>query len=413
MSDPIPLSRNRDFNVFWLGQTLSGLGDAFAAVAIPLLVLQATGSLTAMGTLTAVVVGSYLASGLVSGAVVDRVDRRRLMVVCDLARFALYAAVPLWWWLRGPSYPVLVAASAAGALLGNTFQVTSITAVARLVPREQLLDANGRMQGAYTVMFAVGPMLAAWVCRRWGPVAAVGIDAVSFLVSALSLMLVRAPFSVEKPTTSAAPLRDFVEGLRFLWEHRVLRATVLLLGASTLLVSGRENLLVYHVTRDLHRDENAVGALFAVASVGGVVGALLAPPMRARWGFAASWLGAGVALALATLALGRAHSIVALGALAAVVVGAETVRGINTVTLRQEVTPDHLLGRVTAAFWSTLNVPGALGAWGSARVAEAVGVPRMLTLSGVGVLVLMALGAVSPLRTAARRANPSRDTAST
>ena len=263
MAEPTPLSKNRDFNVFWLGQTLSGLGDAFAAVAVPLLVLQATGSLAAMGRLTAVVTGSYLVSGLVSGAIVDRVDRRRLMVVCDVARFVLYAAVPLWWWLRGPSYPVLVAASSAGALLGNTFQVASITAVARLVPRGQLLDANGRMQGAYTVMFAVGPMLAAWVCRRWGPVAGLGIDALSFLVSALSLLLVRAPFSVENPGARAAPLRDFVEGLRFLWNHPVLRATVLLLGASSMLVAGRENLLVYHVTRDLHRDENAVGALFA------------------------------------------------------------------------------------------------------------------------------------------------------
>ena len=110
---PAPsLWRDRDFNIYWLGQTLSGLGDAFAAIALPLLVLQSTGSLHRMGRLTALVAVAHVVAGLASGALVDRVDRRRLMIACDLGRWLVYSAVPIVWWLHGPSYWLLVAAGA-------------------------------------------------------------------------------------------------------------------------------------------------------------------------------------------------------------------------------------------------------------------------------------------------------------
>ena len=138
----VPLSRNRDFHVFWAGQALSGLGDAFATVAAPLLVLQATGSVARMGRFTATVSVAYVLSGLVAGSIVDRVDRRRLMVACDLGRAVVFAGVPLLWWLRGPSYHALLLAAAMVAFLGNIFQVAAITAVAQPIATTTLA-ANG------------------------------------------------------------------------------------------------------------------------------------------------------------------------------------------------------------------------------------------------------------------------------
>lgn len=395
--DP-PLTANRDFLTFWVGQCLSGLGDAFATLAIPLLVLRATGSLHRMGQLTAAVAVAHVAAGLVSGALVDRVDRRRLMIACDLGRTAVFATVPLVWWLRGPSYPLLVGASVVGALLGNTFQVAAITAVARLVPRAQLIRANGMMHGAYAAAFFVGPMLAGVVCERVGPAAAIGVDAGSFLVSALSVAAVRRPFSAEATGPRGTALGDFVAGLRFLWAHPVLRATLLLLAASSLVLAGRDNLFIYHLKRDLRRDDGDVGTVYALASLGALAGAVVAPRLRARWGFAACWLGAGVALGAATMLLGRAAALPALCGLAAVMAGAESLRGINTMTLRQELTPDHLLGRVTAAFWAMLTVPAALGADLNARLAERYGVAPVLTAAGAALLGIMAVGSRSTLR---------------
>src|SRR5215210_1745978 len=96
------LWRNRNFNIFWLGQALSSLGDSFGFLALPLLVLQATGSLVQMGLVTGTFGVGQIVAGIFSGAVVDHVNRRRLMIICDLGRTALYGSIPLTWWLVGP-----------------------------------------------------------------------------------------------------------------------------------------------------------------------------------------------------------------------------------------------------------------------------------------------------------------------
>jgi MFS family permease len=90
---PVPLRRNRDFNVFWFAQTLSVAGDSFSYVAIPLLVLHATGSVTQMGLLTGAAGAASIAAGTIAGTIADRIDRRRLLIVCDLARAVLYGLI--------------------------------------------------------------------------------------------------------------------------------------------------------------------------------------------------------------------------------------------------------------------------------------------------------------------------------
>jgi MFS family permease len=395
----VPLSRNRDFHVFWAGQALSGLGDAFATVAAPLLVLQATGSVERMGRFTATVSLAYVLSGLVAGSIVDRVDRRRLMVACDLGRAVVFAAVPLLWWLRGPSYHALLLAAAVCAFLGNIFQVAAITAVANLVPREQLLAANGRMHGAYAAMFFVGPMLAGEVCQRLGAVAGIAVDALSFVLSAISLLLVRARFARPAGHPSAGPVADFTLGLRFLWRVPVLRATAGLLALSALLMGGRENLIIFHVKRELHRDDRAVGHVFAVAALGALAAAAAAAPLRTRFGFAACWIGAGLLMGAAVTLLGHTHDLPSLAMLTACVGFAEAIRGINTMTLRQEITPDALLGRVTAAFWTVLTFPAAVGAALNGRLAERWGVAPTLAGLGLAMVALMLAATRTPITT--------------
>src|SRR5947207_2702165 len=93
------LWHNTHFNIFWFGQLLSNLGDAFAILAFPLLVLQATGSVAQMGLVTGTFSVGRLLVGIFAGAIVDRYDRRMLMICCDLLRFLLYAVIPVSWWL--------------------------------------------------------------------------------------------------------------------------------------------------------------------------------------------------------------------------------------------------------------------------------------------------------------------------
>ncbi|MGI9252760.1 MAG: MFS transporter, partial [Thermomicrobiales bacterium] len=218
------LARNRDFNLFWLGQTLSALGDAFGIIAIPLLVLEATGSLTMMGLVTALNgVGSLLA-GIIGGPIVDRADRRKLMIRCDLGRFILYLLIPLGWWLIGPRLELVYVVTILGSALAMIFGISYITAVTNLVDRGQITDANGRLGASYAVAFALGPLLAGIVAERFGAATAVGIDAFTFLISAFTLTMIRLRrASAVHPTGEQGRAQEFLAGVRFLFATPLFR----------------------------------------------------------------------------------------------------------------------------------------------------------------------------------------------
>jgi len=243
-SPSAPLRRNRDFSVFWLGQALSALGDAFALIALPLLVLQATGSVAQMGLLTGAFGAGQLIAGLFSGALVDRVDRRRLMILCDSGRCLLYGAAPLGWWTLGPHLWLLYAVVIGGAILGNIFQVSYIAAVANLVDADQLTEANGRLQATLGLAFVLGPALAGLISARFGPAQAIGLDALTFAVSGLSpsRIRLRRRTGMHAAPPRRGPAAELLAGLRFVWRQPVLRSLVLLYGAFTVLSAGILNL---------------------------------------------------------------------------------------------------------------------------------------------------------------------------
>ncbi|MFE2148206.1 MFS transporter [Streptomyces sp. NPDC059456] len=180
------LWRNRDFNVFWLGQTLSVLGGSITLLAMPLLVLEATRSVVQMGLITVVTGVTGIATGLFAGHVVDRTDRRRLMIACDLSRALLLGAVPLIW-LAGPRIWVLYVLTALATALKTLFDVAYVTAVPELVPAEDLTAANGRLMGTFAVGTLCGPAAAGFIAAGVGADWALGVDGATFLVSAASL----------------------------------------------------------------------------------------------------------------------------------------------------------------------------------------------------------------------------------
>ena len=198
---------------------------------------------------------------------------------------------------------------------------------------------------------------------------------------------------------SSERVADCTLGLRFLWRVPVLRATAGLLALSALLMGGREHLIIFHVKRELHRDDRAVGHVFAVAALGALAAAAAAAPLRTRFGFAACWIGAGLLMGAAVTLLGHTHDLPSLAMLTACVGFAEAIRGINTMTLRQEITPDALLGRVTAAFWTVLTFPAAVGAALNGRLAERWGVAPTLAGLGLAMVALMLAATRTPITT--------------
>ena len=365
------LWRDRRFNLFWTGQTLSTVGDAFTAVAFPLLIYRTTGSIAKMTALTACFAAGAVASGVVAGSIVDRVDRRRLLLATDAARAVLMAMVPIAAWFGFLSFSLLAVIAAAMGLLGNTFGIAYVAFVAELVTKQRVTEANARLQATAAASFVVGPALAGFTIEAWGPATAVGVDAISFVVSFFSLAAMagsRAPPAAEPAAADDEEQEGhrrggLVAGARFVASSPVLRTLALILSAEILITAAALDLFTYHLKSTLHQSDARVGTMFAVASVGAVVGAILSTRAKRRLGMRATYVATGFVLALALALVPLAGSFLVTAAIAVGFAFASAMRGILSMSRRQEVTPDRLLGRVTAAFWLTLSGARMLGAY--------------------------------------------------
>jgi len=404
-----------NFRRYWAGQAISAFGDAFAFVAYPLLVLDATGSVAAMGGVSAAAAVSHLVAGVVAGPIVDRSDRRRLMIGCDLGRLLIFSIVPILWWTRGPSLIALYVAVVLGSIMGNLFSVAYVTATPDLVDRSRLTEANGRLQGSQALAFVIGPVLAGIVASKVGSVWAIGIDALTFGASALSLAAIR----LRREGRSVTPSGSAFEGLRFLRGEPQLRAVTIVFVALAILSSGTMaagilDVIIYHLRHVLGAGDRAVGFALGLGAVGAVIGALSAASLRRRFGFGACFVGATAIQGVALLFMGTAGlgtGAVTLGVAAATWTAGMSVRGVITQTLRQELTPEALLGRVTAAFWTVAAVLAPVGAALVTRVAERWGTTLAFRGTGVGVLAVTVVAIVTVLPASRRAARARADEA--
>jgi predicted MFS family arabinose efflux permease len=191
------LWRDRRFCVFLTSQTLSVAGDSFALIAVPLLILRATGSVAQMGLLTGAAGAAAVVAGIFAGVLVDRLDRWILMAACDLARMLLYGLIPLVWSVH-PEVWLLYVILPVCAALGMVFQVGYVTVVPVLSGPARITEANGLLYGASSTAAIAGPLLAGLVSAAVGPAGAIAVDAVSFAVSAVGVLLVRRSLSVAR-----------------------------------------------------------------------------------------------------------------------------------------------------------------------------------------------------------------------
>ncbi|MFI8338769.1 MFS transporter [Streptomyces sp. NPDC085639] len=404
-----PLRRNKDFNVFWLSQALSVLGGSVSLIALPLLVLDATGSLVQMGLVTVISGATAIGTGVFAGYVVDRADRRRLMIVCDLSRAMLLGAVPLVWWAAGPQIWLLYVLTALVAVLKTLFDVAYVTAIPHLVRTQDLTAANGRLMGTFALGSLLGPMVAGFLTAAAGADRALAVDGATFLISAAGLARVRFTSRRAGKHAGAGVLREmFVVGFRFLWSHPLLRPLTVQLTLLTFVTMGATDLLIYRVRHDLGRDAATLGYVIAVGGAGSVVAALGAGRLRRILGFGTCWLASIAMIAVGVTVTGVSGSVPVIAALSAVFMFGITLGGICTMTLRQEVTPDHLLGRVTSAFWTVHNASGPVGVAVLTLLAARHGVPAVSLAGGALCLLVLAGGLLTPLRGSGRTTPDAR-----
>jgi hypothetical protein len=405
---PTSLWRNRDFNIFWAGQALSNVGDGVTWVAMPLLVYQLSGSVVQMGMVTAASFLGQWAACLFAGSLVDRLDRRWLMIACDIGRMALQMYLALGFTgaeSAGAGAVVLYAVAGLSAVLGTIFNLSHIAVLPSLVRREQIIRGNSRLQSSQALASIAGPMLGGAICAAVGPGPALLVDVLSFLISAVSLVFVRLRPVQAGPAERRQPVRgrvwgDLREGMRFLSTQPVLWATTLLVCGFKFMTAGGFDLIIYRLKRDLGEGDTALGFLFAVASVGGIMGAAATSALRRRLGFGTCLLGCFALAGASALFLGRLGGGPLLGVSAMGYSFGNVMLAIILVSLRQQLAPDYLQGRVTSAFWTLTLGANALGVASVTLLASRLGTSTVLYLMGVANLLLALAGIFTPARVA-------------
>jgi len=390
-SHPVPAGRlNLDFWKFWTGETISSLGTSFTQFALPLLVFKLTGSPLNLGISTAAEMLPYLFFGLVIGAWVDRLDRKLLMIVVDVLLAASVASIPVVyllghlsvWWIYGVGF--------LSSTLNIFFQSGQFAAIPSLVGQDDLVTANGRIQASFSTAQIIGPLLAGALLFLLPLPTLMFFDAGSFLVSALTLSLIRKSFNTSEERAKTSIRQDVIEGLRYVLRHPVLRNISAMMALVNFISTTVFTQLVLFAIVVYHADSRQISLFYSAGSLGVVVLSLLAGPLRKRWSFSRVALSALMLEGLLTIALAFTPWYWLAVPIWAVSSGLGILFNINTMSLRQAIVPNHLLGRIISIAgvlaWSAIPLGAFLGglfiSWvGKSHVA--------LVYAGIGLITFL------------------------
>lgn len=380
------------FLPLWAGQSISLLGSRVTILALPLTAVYALhATALEMGILTAAAPLAYLLVGLPAGAWVDRLPRRPVMIVADLGRAILLASIPIASILDLLSMGQLYLVALLVGVLTVFFDVAYQSLLPSVVRTDQLLEANSKLQVSDSVTQVAGPGVGGGLVQLLGAPVAVAADAVSFVLSALSLMLVRAREPAPSGRKSADLGREIQVGLATVLRTPSLRA---LAGAGvTFYLFDNVLMAVYvlYMTGTLHFQSTLVGLIFGLGGVGGVVGAAIAERVTTRFGHRRVMLGGIGISAVGELTIAGARdpilvAIVILLVAETMVEFGGTLYAIDSASFRQATVPASVQGRVAATMRVISWGLGSLGALAGGVLGGAIGIRPTVLIAGMGTL---------------------------
>jgi MFS family permease len=391
----------KDFNKLWAGQTVSLLGSALTMFALPtlaVLVLHATP--VQVGALSALQTVPFAVLGMLVGVLADRASRRKIMIVADLVRFAALATIPLAAAFGALNMPQLYAVSLVAGCASAFFGITYQSYLPVIVSTDRLTDANMKLEFSNSGTAMAGNALAGALVQWIGAAAAIAFDALTYIVSVVSLLAIRAPESAHDgpALTLHQGYREMREGIDIVVKSPDLRwiscatATVNFGGSMITAV-----FLIY-AYRILHLQPALLGLVEGLGEIG-FIGALLSTRIRARLGLRRTLLAGllvGGAASMCTLVAQVAQPYVVLFFTTAIVAISIPIYNVNQISYRQALVDVRMQGRMNATIrtfvWGTLP----LGSLAGGFLGNTVGIPGTIA-AGAALSIVSALWLL-PLR---------------
>lgn len=373
------LVRQRNFRLFWTGESISEVGNSVALVVVPLVAIDVLHTSTFSVTLlTAMVWLPWVVIGIPAGAWVDRLAPRPVMLACDAVSVAVYASVPVAAWCGVLTVAQLIAvtliAGTAGVFFNSAYQVL----LPGVVDEPDLAEGNAKLLGSREAAQIGGPGLGGLLAQAAGPVTGLLANAASFAVSFCCLTAMQPPRDRRSGDPAAGSV---LAGLRFAWRDPYLRAMTASSSLGNLALTGVDALLVVFLVRSVGLSAAAAGLVMASLGVGGVLGAFAARPLGRRFGTARALLIAvpGAQCFALLLPLADKGPRLAFANAALMCTGGVTViANVIVDSFTQAYVPPDIFGRVTSATWAVMFATMPVGALLAGELATALGVRAAL-----------------------------------
>lgn len=399
------LWRDREFMKLWSSMTITAFGSQITNLALPLtaaVMLAATPM--QMGILVALETLPFALVSLHSGVLIDRMRKLPIVVAATWGRALTLLVIPAAAWLGTLTiewlYVVGFVCGVQNVIGGSAVQVL----LAQMAGRERLVEANAKVSLGEMSSALVGPGLAGGLIQALTAPFAIVVDALTFVGAALLLRRIRSRADVVQPGPRASVAAEIREGLKLVWHNRTLLALAWLAGLWQLLHHMQMAVLILFATRDLGLSAGAIGVAYVFGGVGCMLAAALAERMSARFGVGPAIIHGLIATAIAWQAFGLVTgtptvATIALGVTMLLFDFGAVLYAINYLSLRQAITPDRLLGRMTATMRFLTVAVAPLGSLAGGALATVIGLRgTLLVIGALGLLLTGAALVWSPVR---------------
>ncbi len=395
------LWRHRDFLNVWTAETISVFGSQFYLIAMPLVaVLVLDASESDMGLLFAVEMSPFLVFGLLAGVLADRMERRRMMIVCDFGRALTLVAIPVAWYFDILSWPVMFAVAFTAGVFTAFFDIAYQAYLPVLVKRNQLLDANSKLETSRSSSQVAGPSIAGIVVDLMGAPLALLANSISFLGSAVFLLRVKNRENVDRENANKSIVAEIRDGLRIVLKNPILRGIAGCTSTGNLFGSMFFALVMLFMVESLELNATWIGVVFAVGAIGAVVGALVSSRIVAAIGLGRTIVISAAAFSIPITLLVLAtpeNALVLLMPLMFLNGLLMVLYNVNQVSLRQAITPANLQGKMNATMrflvWGVFPIGGLLGGY----LGESLGIKTTILIAGIGTLLSVIWVVLSPV----------------
>jgi NRE family putative nickel resistance protein-like MFS transporter len=404
VSDRVPIwsvLRIRDYRRLWFADVVSDAGSFITFIALAVYVHQLTGTALAVGIALSLRTIPYFTIGPIAGTLADRLDRRLIMVSCDLARAGLVVLLPFTT-TPGQAYAIAF----ASGLFGPVFRPARAALIPAVVPQRDYVRALAVAEVSHNVLHMIGPALGGLAVLAVGARNAFFLDAGTFVFSGAMVVGVSVRGAVRERHARVSDVgRDIVEGARIMWRDRIIRSALPSFALLLVGFEGAVGALVVYVRDDLRRGAGAYGIVLAAGGLGTTVATMLlarrSPSASRTWPLVLAAVSPAVLLVVAWEP-GYAGLLVVMLA-----VGLATAGTLYVDTFIAERIPDEARGRAFSLHAAVITIAEAFGILGIAALADGIGPAKAMGIGGM-VSAGLALLALAPGLTALRAADAER-----